>query len=69
MSYTFERSYYFRLYRGSSSYWLNRNGSGTISSHQTATLYTATGDPDQRLKVKRKGLSPAIHRQQALSAA
>lgn len=51
MGYTFETSYYFRPYRGTSNYWLNRNGSGSISSHQDANLYTATGDPDQRLQV------------------
>lgn len=42
--YTFERFYYFRPYRGKSNYWLNRYGEGAISSHQKATLYTATGD-------------------------
>lgn len=41
--YTFERFYYFRPYRGKSNYWLNRYGEGAISSHQKATLYTATG--------------------------
>lgn len=51
MSYTFENSYYFRPYRGKSSYWLNRNGNGSIAAHQAATLYTATGDPDQRLQI------------------
>lgn len=51
MGYTFEQSYYFRPYRGNSNYWLNRYGNGTITAHQAATLYTATGAPDQRLKV------------------
>ena len=46
--YTFERFYYFRPYRGKSNYWLNRYGEGAISSHQKATLYTATGAADQR---------------------
>lgn len=49
--YTFERFYYFRPYRGKSNFWLNRYGEGTISSHQKATLYTATGAADQRLQV------------------
>lgn len=49
--YTFERFYYFRPYRGKSNYWLNRYGEGAISSHQKATLYTATGAADQRLQV------------------
>jgi hypothetical protein len=51
MAYTLEQSYYFRPYRGNSNFWLNRYGSGSITSHQKATLYTATGDPDQRLKI------------------
>lgn len=51
MGYTFEQSYYFRPYRGNSNYWLNRYGNGTITAHQAATLYTATGAADQRLKV------------------
>ena len=51
MAYTFERSYYFRPYRGSSSFWLNRYGNGSIASHQKATLYAATGAADQRLKI------------------
>lgn len=51
MAYTFEQSYYFRPYRGNSSFWLNRYGNGSIASHQKATLYTATGSADQRLKV------------------
>ena len=49
MAYTFEQSYYFRPYRGNSSFWLNRYGN--IASHQKATLYTAAGSADQRLKV------------------
>lgn len=51
MAYTFEQSYYFRPYRGNSSFWLNRYGNGSIASHQKATLYTAAGCADQRLKV------------------
>lgn len=51
MAYTFERSYYFRPYRGNSSFWLNRYGNGSIADHQKATLYAATGAADQRLKV------------------
>ena len=51
MAYTFEQSYYFRPYRGNSSFWLNRYGNGSIASHQKATLYTAAGPADQRLKV------------------
>ena len=51
MAYTFEQSYYFRPYRGNSSFWLNRYGNGSIASHQKATLYTAAGSADQRLKV------------------
>ena len=51
MAYTFEQSYYFRPYRGNSSFWLNRYGNGNIASHQKATLYTAAGSADQRLKV------------------
>ena len=51
MAYTFEHSYYFRPYRGNSSFWLNRYGNGSIASHQKATLYTAAGSADQRLKV------------------
>lgn len=51
MAYTFEQSYYFRPYRGNSSFWLNRYGNGSIASHQKATLYTAAGYADQRLKV------------------
>ena len=43
MAYTFEQSYYFRPYRGNSSFWLNRYGNGNIASHQKATLYTAAG--------------------------
>lgn len=39
MAYTFERSYYFRPYRGNSSFWLNRYGNGSIADHQKATLY------------------------------
>ena len=39
MAYTFEQSYYFRPYRGNSSFWLNRYGNGSIASHQKATLY------------------------------
>lgn len=50
MAYTFEQSYYFRPYRGNSSFWLNRYGNGSIASHQKATLYTAAGSADQRLK-------------------
>ena len=51
MAYTFEHSYYFRPYQGNSSFWLNRYGNGSIASHQKATLYTAAGSADQRLKV------------------
>ena len=51
MAYTFEQSYYFRPYRGNSSFWLNRYGNGSIASHQKATLHTAAGSADQRLKV------------------
>ena len=51
MAYTFEQSYYFRPYRGNSSFWLNRYGNDSIASHQKATLYTAAGSADQRLKV------------------
>lgn len=51
MAYTFEQSYYFRPYRGNSSFWLNRYGNGSIASHQKSTLYTAAGSADQRLKV------------------
>lgn len=51
MAYTFEQSYYFRPCRGNSSFWLNRYGNGSIASHQKATLYTAAGSADQRLKV------------------
>ncbi len=51
MAYSFESFYYFRPYRGNSSFWLNRNGSGTISNHQIANLYSPTGDPDQRLQI------------------
>ncbi len=51
MAYTFEQSYYFRPYRGNSSFWLNRYGNGSIASHQKAMLYTAAGSADQRLKV------------------
>lgn len=51
MAYTFEQSYYFRPYRSNSSFWLNRYGNGSIASHQKATLYTAAGSADQRLKV------------------
>ena len=51
MAYTFEQSYYFRPYRGNSSFLLNRYGNGSIASHQKATLYTAAGSADQRLKV------------------
>lgn len=51
MAYEFEKSYYFRPFRGNSSFWLNRNGSGPIAKHQITTLYRATGDPDQRLQV------------------
>ena len=51
MAYTFEQSYYFRPYRGNSSFWLNRYGNGSIASHQKATLYTAAGSADQSLKV------------------
>lgn len=36
MAYTFEQSYYFRPYRGNSSFWLNRYGNGSIASHQKA---------------------------------
>ena len=45
----------FRPYRGKSNYWLNRYGEGAISSHQKATLYTATGAADQRLQVHKVG--------------
>ena len=48
MAYTFEQSYYFRPYRGNSSFWLNRYGNGSIADHQKATLYAATGAADQR---------------------
>lgn len=51
MAYTFEHSYYFRPYRGNSSFWLNRYGNGSIADHQKATLYAATGAADQRLKI------------------
>ena len=51
MAYTFEQSYYFRPYRGNSSFWLNRYGNGSIASHQKATLYTAAGSADQSLEV------------------
>ena len=51
MAYTFEHSYYFRPYRGNSSFWLNRYGNGSIEDHQKATLYAATGAADQRLKI------------------
>ena len=51
MAYTFEHSYYFRPYRGNSSFWLNRYGNGDIANHQKATLYAATGAADQRLKI------------------
>ena len=51
MAYTFEQSYYFRPYRGNSSFWLNRYGNGSTASHQKATLYTVAGSADQRLKV------------------
>lgn len=43
--------YYFRPYRGNSNFWLNRQGSGSISNHQNANLYSATGDLDQRLRI------------------
>lgn len=42
--------YYFKPYRGNCNFWLNRQGSGTIAAHQNANLYSATGDPDQRLR-------------------
>lgn len=48
MAYTFEQSYYFRPYRGNSSFWLNRYGNGSIASHQKATLYTAAGSEQSR---------------------
>ena len=48
MAYTFERSYYFRPYRGNSSFWLNRYGNGSIADHQKATLYAATGAADRK---------------------
>lgn len=51
MPYVVENSYYFRPYYGNSNFWLNRQGSGVISNHQNANLYTATGNPDQRLKI------------------
>ena len=51
MAYTFENVYYFRPYRGNSSFWLNRYGNGSIADHQKATLYAATGAADQRLKI------------------
>lgn len=51
MAYTFENVYYFRPYRGNSSFWLNRYGNGNIADHQKATLYAATGAADQRLKI------------------
>lgn len=53
MAYLFETSYYLRPYRGKSGYWLNRCGEGRITARQTATLYTATGQADQRLQVHR----------------
>ena len=56
MAYTFEQSYYFRPYRGNSSFWLNRYGNGSIASHQKATLYTAAGSADQRLKVHKSAV-------------
>ena len=34
MAYTFENVYYFRPYRGNSSFWLNRYGNGSIADHQ-----------------------------------
>lgn len=37
MAYTFEQSYYFRPYRGNSSFWLNRYGNG--ASHLTRKLH------------------------------
>ena len=51
MAYAFGQSYYFRPYRGNSSFWLNRQGEGAIVDHQKATLYRATGAADQRLIV------------------
>lgn len=51
MAYAFGQSYYFRPYRGNSSFWLNRQGEGAIVDHQKATLYRATGAADQRLTV------------------
>lgn len=51
MAYAFGQSYYFRPYRGNSSFWLNRQGEGAIANHQKATLYRATGAADQRLIV------------------
>ena len=39
MAYTFEQSYYFRPYRGNSSFWLNRYGNGN-SITQPATVET-----------------------------
>ena len=53
MAYAFGQSYYFRPYRGNSSFWLNRQGEGAIANHQKATLYRATGAADQRLIVHR----------------
>lgn len=53
MAYAFGQSYYFRPYRGNSSFWLNRQGEGAIANHQKATLYRATGAADQRLIVYR----------------
>ena len=57
MAYTFEHSYYFRPYRGNSSFWLNRYGNGSIADHQKATLYAATGAADQRLKIHQSSAS------------
>lgn len=37
---------------GGGSYYLNRWGSGAVSSHQNVTLYTKTPDPDQQWKLK-----------------
>lgn len=34
------------------SYYLNRWGSGAVTSHQNVTLYTKTPDPDQQWKLK-----------------
>lgn len=44
MAYTFENVYYFRPYRGNSSFWLNRYGNGSIAIAIQPESYAVCGN-------------------------